>query len=643
MAILIFFLVILMQIEGIPHEKKTSQSTEELWLDTMDLSGVMQEWGQAKANKSVEGKQITIAGKTYKRGIGTHAYSEFNIDLKTSALEFEAWVGVDSEIGKNPGSVVFQVYVDGKKSFDSGVMKVSTEAKHVQVELKGAKILRLVVTDADDGNSYDHADWAMAKLAITAGSKEKPAPYKGHIRPAVILTPKPPDVPRINGPRIFGCRPGSVFLYTIPATGKDPIKFSAEGLPSGLKLDKNSGQITGSVKEKGSYKVELSATNSLGKDTIAFEMVIGDKICLVPPMGWNSWNCWGTSVDDAKIRAAADAMFKSGLAKHGWSYINIDDAWEGKRDKNGVIIPNSKFPDMKALGDHIHSKGLKFGIYTSPGPKTCAGYEGSFGHEEQDAKTYASWGVDYVKHDWCSCQSKDLKEPYKIMRKALDKLDRDILYSLCQYGMGNVWEWGAEVGGNCWRTTGDIFDTWMSMSKIGFGQNGHEKYAGPGHWNDPDMLVVGMVGWGPKVRQTRLAADEQYTHVSLWSLLAAPLLIGCDLSQLDEFTLNLLTNDEVLAVNQDRLGKQGYRVKKEGDSEVWIKPLYDGTIAVGLFNLNLLENEVSVTWEDLKIKGLQQVRDLWRQKDLGEKKDGFTATIAPHGVVLVRIGTPKDE
>lgn len=355
--------------------------------------------------------------------------------------------------------------------------------------------------------------------------------------------------------------------------------------------------------------------------------------------------------------AAADWMVKSGLAAHGYQYINIDDAWEGDRDATGEIETNKKFPDMKALADYVHAKGLKFGIYSSPGPKTCAGYTGSVDHEQQDANTYAAWGVDYLKYDWCSYSqiAKDaslgeLQKPYRAMRAALDALPlrdalpgrdacgRDIVFSLCQYGMGEVWKWGADVGGNLWRTTGDIGDTWNSMSRIGFDQQGKDAYAGPGHWNDPDMLVVGNVGWGPNIRPTVLKPNEQITQITLWCILAAPLLLGCDLARLDPFTLALLTNDEVLDVNQDPLGAQGTRRAQTAWSEVWAKPLSDGTHAVALFNKGPIRADVRVLWRDLGLSGRQRVRDLWRQQDLDPAEDAFTASIPGHGAVLVRIG-----
>jgi alpha-galactosidase len=369
------------------------------------------------------------------------------------------------------------------------------------------------------------------------------------------------------------------------------------------------------------------------------------------------------------VKAAADAMVKSGLINHGWTYINIDDYWEVKpiatndatlqgpqRDAQGYIIPNPRFPDMKDLTDYVHSKGLKIGLYSSPGPLTCGRCIGSYDHEDQDAQQYAKWGFDYLKYDWCSYTQialeqtgekqnnytlDTLKKPYQVMREALDKAPRDILFSMCQYGMGNVWEWGAQVGGNSWRTTGDIRDTWGSMSGIGFNQAGHEKFSSPGHFNDPDMLVVGMVGWGPKLHPTRLSPNEQYTHISLWCLLDSPLLIGCDMTQLDDFTLSLLTNDEVLEVSQDPLGKQAGRIAKNGDLEVWAKDMEDGSKAVGLFNRGRESSRVTANWSDLGLTGKQNVRDLWRQKDLGNFSDKFETDVPKHGVVLVRIWPAK--
>jgi alpha-galactosidase len=433
------------------------------------------------------------------------------------------------------------------------------------------------------------------------------------------------------------------------------------GLPKGLKLDQQTGRITGSLKEKGEYAVTLRAKNKLGRAEQKFKIICGPQIGLTPALGWNSWNCFASAVTANKVKAAADAMVSSGLINHGWTYINIDDYWEvhreskdptlqgPQRDAAGKIIPNPRFPDMKGLADYVHAKGLKIGLYSSPGPWTCGGCVASWQHEEQDAQSYADWGFDYLKYDWCSYGDlvrsdhslPTLQKPYRVMRAALDKVPRDILFSFCQYGMGNVWKWGAEVGGNSWRTTGDISDTWNSMSRIGFNQAGHEQFAGPGHFNDPDMLVVGKVGWGPSLHPTRLTPNEQYTHISLWCLLSAPLLIGCDMTQLDDFTLNLLENDEVLEMDQDPLGHQAARVAKNGDWEVWAKDMVDGSKAVGLFNRGFREAPVTANWSDLGLTGKQKVRDLWRQKDLGDFTGSFTAPVPRHGVVLVRIWPVK--
>ena len=470
----------------------------------------------------------------------------------------------------------------------------------------------------------------------------------------VVLTPKPSAKPRINGAKIFGVRPNAPLQYTIAVTGNRPLEYSAVNLPKGLTLDKRTGIITGTLVNEGEYTVTIKVKNGSGAAERKLALVCGDQVALTPPMGWNSWNCFADAVTADKVKAAADAMVKSGLINHGWTYINIDDYWETKpgssdptlqgepRDKDGFIIPNKRFPDMKALSDYIHGKGLKMGIYSSPGPLTCGGCTASFGFEEKDAQKYGEWGIDYLKYDWCSyrgisLEKAELMKPYNVMRNALNKINRDIVFSLCQYGMGDVWEWGRKVGGNCWRTTGDITDTWESMSGIGFNQAGHEKYAKPGSWNDPDMLVVGMVGWGPSLHPSRLLPNEQYTHISLWSLLSAPLLIGCDMTQIDDFTLGLLTNDEVIDVSQDPLGKQAGRISKSGDLEVWAKELEDGSKAVGLFNRGTTKAEVPADLKLLGFTGKCAVRDLWRQKDLGKFSGEFKTAVAPHGVVLVKI------
>ena len=348
-----------------------------------------------------------------------------------------------------------------------------------------------------------------------------------------------------------------------------------------------------------------------------------------PPMGWNSWNHFACEVSDTVVRAQADAMVTSGMKSVGYTYILIDDCWQGTRDRAGYIRPNARFPDMKALADYVHGKGLKIGIYSSPGPKTCGGYTGSYDHEEQDAKTYADWGMDYLKYDLCSYDGMgDQVAAYKKMGDALKKTGRPMVYALCQYGMQKGWQWGASVGGNLWRTDDDIRDEYYTMAELGFGQNGLEQFAGPGHWNDPDMLEIGNGG---------MTTDEYRTHMSLWCILAAPLITGNNLAAMDAETGELLTNPEVIAIDQDLLGIQGHRIKQEGPLEVWMKPLNDGSAAVGLFNRGWGAMQVTVDFREVGLGNSAVVRDVRAKKGLGPFQEKYTATVPQHGVVMIQI------
>jgi alpha-galactosidase len=524
---------------------------------------------------------------------------------------------------------------------------------------------------------FAHADPA----SMDDSDQDNSAPAKTD-----ILTPPTPSTPAIHGAKVYGAHPGSPFLFVVAATGDRPMTFSAEHLPVGLALDSGTGLITGTAPKAGDYTVTLHAKNSLGEAKRKLLIKVGDTLALTPPMGWNSWNCYADTVSDEKIRTATDAMVSSGLINHGWSYINLDDCWAEKRDSDGTIHPNSRFPDMKALADYIHAHGLKAGLYSSPGPLTCGNCPGSFQHEEQDAQQYAAWGFDYLKYDWCSygdiasgknpdakgvpmwnqsaanqspakypdmiTKSRDISPagqdaspmiyPYLIMSTFLREQNRDIVFSFCQYGYTDVWKWGAEAGGNSWRTTLDLYDDWNHLMTNGSRGKGIASYVGPGHWNDPDMLVVGSLSWGHNFHPSGLTHDEQYTHISLWCLQAAPLLLGCDLTNLDPFTLGLLTNDEVLDVDQDPLG-QAADVITPADGgnksiQIWARKLEDGSTAVGLFNLGDSPAHGILNWSDLHLTGSQTVRDLWRQKDLGTFDQEFdSGSIPSHGVVLIRL------
>lgn len=521
---------------------------------------------------------------------------------------------------------------------------------------------------------------ALAILAsATASAQSEPSDevkvpdYSGY-----ILTPEAPHTPRINGAKIYGARPGSDFLYKVAATGDRPMTFSAENLPKGLKIDSGTGVITGKVKKAGTYNVTLKAANSLGEATREFRIVIGEKIALTPPMGWNSWNCWGNTVSHEKVMASAKAILESGLADYGWSYINIDDGWQGLRGgKENAIQPNVKFPDMKGLVDSLHTMGFKVGIYSGPWVATYAAhigtqcdnadgtyewvkkglvnenyrmvdpsgeltreklwYSGKYSFAAQDARQWAEWGFDYLKYDWNPHDWYSMKE----MHDELEKCGRDIVYSLSNSALLPLADEYVKYA-NCWRTTGDIRDNWKSISGIGFGRNSSwAPCSGPGHWPDGDMMVIGNVGWGRKYHYTNLTPDEQYTHVTLWAMQASPLLIGCDMAVADKFTKSLLCNNEVIDINQDPLGYAATKIYGNSSYATYFKPLEDGSLAIAMFNLSETTQKIGFKPRAIGIIGDKIiVRDVWRQKDVAEitnDRDRFDADVPPHGVVLVRV------
>ncbi len=412
-----------------------------------------------------------------------------------------------------------------------------------------------------------------------------------------------------------------------------------DGVPQGNKFELTS-QFTGRPPVTGTLEPSKpeAALPPAPLPLPALHDVPDNGLARTPPMGWNSWNKFAGKVDDATVRAIADAMASSGMKDAGYIYINIDDTWEGPRDAQGNITSNKKFPDMKALADYVHSKGLKIGLYSSPGPKTCAGYEGSFGHEEQDAKQYAAWGFDYLKYDWCSAgriyRNTDMQAVYQKMGDALLRTGRPIVYSLCQYGENEVWKWGAKVGGNLWRTTGDISDRWQSMSRIGFRQFDIAPYIQPGHWNDPDMLEIGNGG---------MTADEYRTHMSLWAMLAAPLLAGNDLRDMSDDTKQILMNREVIAIDQDPAGKPAKQISEPNATAVVVsRPLQDGSLAIGLFNRGDQEQPVSINWSSVDLAGKKlRGRDLWKHADVALSGDAYTAAVPAHAVVMLRVSVLK--
>ncbi|MBL8174630.1 MAG: glycoside hydrolase family 27 protein [Bryobacterales bacterium] len=478
-----------------------------------------------------------------------------------------------------------------------------------------------------------------------------------------IRTPKPAVTPRFQGPRLMGVRPGKPFLFRIPCTGEKPLRFTASGLPEGIRLE--DGILRGtSPARAGEYRVKLRAQNRHGRSERVFTIVVGETLALTPPMGWNHWYTHYDRVRDSTIREAAKVMVESGMADFGYAYVSIDDCWMNKpgsedaelsgpvRDVQGRISANKRFPDMKGLTDYVHSLGLKAGTYTSPGPLTCAKFVGAHGYEEQDARQIAEWGFDLLKYDWCSygrvAASKELaelKKPYELMGKLLRAQDRDIQMNLCQYGMGDVWKWGAEVGGQSWRTTGDLGlekDTRLpGFFSIGLRNAKLWEYAGPGKWNDPDYILIGWVGSArdqrAEPRRAALTADEQYAYMSMWALMASPLFYSGMMSRLDEFTLNVLCNGEVIDVNQDTLGRQARVVRLTEAELVLAKPMEDGSLAVGLFNLGEKTGKIRASWAELGVKGKKKARDLWRQKRLGAVSAGVEMEVSRHGAELIRL------
>ena len=659
---------------------RTSGAAESVWLAQLDLANLHFEgWGRPQVDKSFTGKPLSVAGQKFSHGIGTRALTTLWLELDGRVEKFTAAVGVDDSAPDAGASACFSIVGDGRMLWTSGPIKRGEPARPVDLSLKGVRSVLLKVDHIGESHAFDHVDWADSQFVVLGAP---PRTVNTPREEAVILTPKPPRAPRINGPKIYGCRPGHPFLYRIPTTGQRPIQFAADNLPAGLRLDTATGIITGTVPDRGAYLVTLRASNLQGAATHEFKIVSGDTLALTPSMGWNHWYAHHNRVTDTMMREAADMMVASGMADVGYAYVNIDGCWQNAsadtirrpdpsrigplRDASGNILPNKHFPDMRALTDFIHAKGLKTGIYSSPGPLDCAGYEGSYLHEEQDAHQFAEWGFDFLKYDWCSynhiatggnptatniclwCKTeldlKTLQKPYRLMGEILKKQPRDMIYNLCQYGMGNVWEWGSEVGGQSWRTGDDLCGDLNRLFPVALNNAMHRSWSKPGAWNDPDYLLIGYIGDTPytgALKPCPLTPTEQYSFMSLWSLMAAPLIFSGDMGHLDEFTLNVLCNPEVIAVDQDPLGECAQVVKLTEDTFLMVKLLDDGSKAVGLCNRGETTEIVTASWSDIGATGKQVVRDLWRQKNIGTFEDQFRATVPRHGVVLVRLFSPN--
>ena len=670
------------------------------YVDAFDLSAAS--CGQGKkllAQKSVDGHPLTLAGKVYAHGFGARPESAIRFRANGKVTAFDAVVGLDDDAakagsGKSYGkpAAIFRVWADEKIVWQSGCLRLGQKPQPVHVDLTGAKEIVLETAGGKQWTALDaaNADWADARFTFVDGAKLDVDADPAGVRQLGILTPPEKDEPQFNGADIWGVRPGHEVIYRVPVSGVRPMKFSATGLPAGVTLDPAKGILRGTAPAtKGDYDIVVTAENAKGRASRVIRLAVGDTIALTPPMGWNSWNVWCYRLTQKYAMESAEAMEKSGLGDHGWAYINLDDWWEmnnsthprvqmrkddfgGRedvigpaRDAEGRILPNRSFPDMKGLTDYIHGFGFKAGLYSSPGPLTCGKCEGSYAHEAQDARSWADWGFDYVKYDWCSYDDifknetgrrahepgiyDDLSvreafiKPYRLMGECLKRQNRDILYSFCQYGMAHVEEWGRAAGANCWRSWEDLKDgwTWMELAVESRISGEYWKYTGPGFWADPDMMIVGIQHSFGFDHPTFLTPNEQYTHVSLWAMVCSPLLIGCDLTKLDAFTRNLLANDEVIAISQDRLGRPAKRIRHTDAESVWTRPLINGDIAVALVNRYPFARTLTVSFAELGLDaGEHDVKDCWTGKCEGKHAGTYSVEIPAHATKLIRIKAP---
>ena len=644
-----------------------AQSINEIWLDDLVIQKYSEGIPGISAKKNGGGETMMMVKKTYQRGIGVQSTSVLSFLLNGNATEFTASVGVD-DMGNKILKHRFYVLGDGKILFESGDMKWGDLPKNIKVDLKGIQRMGLLVMVEDQGYTKVYTNFADAKILMIGDAKPLTTP---NVDEKYILTPPSPKTPQINSAKVFGATPGNPFLYTIASTGSRPIQFFADNLPAGLSIDHETGTISGKLTQRGIYLVQLRAKNKFGEAKKELKIKIGDTISLTPPMGWNGWNSWARMIDGEKVIASANAMVSKGLRDHGWNYVNIDDAWQGNRGgKLNAMQANEKFPNFKKMIDDIHAMGLKVGVYSTPWITSYAGYTGAssnfengafpdsiknnkrafryigkYRFETNDALQLAEWGVDFLKYDW-----RIEVNSARRMSTALKSSGRDIIYSLSNSApFSNVEEW-TKIS-NMYRTGPDIRDSWQGLYHCTFKLDKWGPYGGPGHWNDPDMMILGNVTTGTEMHPTRLTPNEQYSHISLFALLSSPLLIGCPIDQLDEFTLNLLNNDEVIAIDQDPLGSSARLISDEDGIQTWFKKMEDGAYAVGFFNTdNYGKNPASffrwgnekpknytVALAKLGLQGNWKVRDVWRQKNVNLVNGAINTMIPFHGVSLYYI------
>jgi alpha-galactosidase len=670
-----------------------STHANTVWLSSLDLAKASQGYGAPQADKTVDSKPITLAGQVFDHGFGTHAPGLLAVNVN-GATKFTASVGVDDEIANDIGSVEFQVLGDGRKIlWRSGVRRKGQPPVKADVAIASQKQIVLRVTTGGDAFNYDHADWADAQFTFQ-GTAPKTAPIT--TTDPVISMDSAAGAPVIHPPFVLGTKPGAPLVWTIATTGRRPLSYSATGLPKGLSLNAATGTVTGSIAKASDYKVRVRASNAEGRDEQTIRIVAGKSLALTPPMGWNSYDCFGQSVTEAEVLANADYLAKE-MQPFGWEYVVVDYRWyepdaakqplnghEGEAldmDAFGRLIPNAaRFPSasngagFKALGEKIHAMGLKFGIHIMRGiprnaVKVNLPIEGSKFHAADAANTtdncpwladmygvrgdmpagrayynsifklYASWGVDYIKMD-------DTSRPYhtaeiEAVDEAIQKCGRAIVYSLSPGETPIASAAHVASHANLWRVSDDFWDRWETLDHEFTLAERWKSSVGPGHWPDADMLPLGHLSVANRSvdpdRQTRFSRAEQVTLMSLWSLLPSPLMVGGNLPDNDPWTLALLTNPEVLAINQDVGGAAATLATRHDDLDIWTKPLADGSRAVGIFNRGDFDRDAAITPSDLHLSGEWAIRDLWKRADLGRLGGALTTSIPAHGAAMLRI------
>ena len=623
-------------------------STDRVWLDEPQVFERFAGNGIVRACTNGE----VMVGGEFKRGLALPAPARLCLVTDGKAKSFSATFG---QLEKpNRSMLHLRVWCDGKIVASSPELNSTSLPHRVTADLSGAKWVEIEVQAT--GNPWAGKS-VLGDAYIEMEKGARPRDITALSRQLGVLTPRAVARPRFNGPRVFGARPGNPVFFRIPVSGEKPLKIAVENIADvpGLRYDEKRRTIEGCVEKAGEYKLKVSAENAAGRATREFRLVVGEKLALTPPMGWNSWNAFAHDVSDEKIRRSADAFERLDLADYGWSYVLVDDGWQIKadakgprRDSNGVQLTNERFPDMRSLADYVHAKGLKIGLYSSPGPVTCTGYEGSFLNEKTDALAYADWGYDFLKYDWCSYgniakgETVQLKYlyPYLVMGRHLRGCKRDIVHYACAYGFGDVATWGASVNAQSWRTTRDLFDFWGGVLTAMEQMDALWRFAGPGGWNDMDMMVIGDVHWSQR-GASRLTPNEQYTHVSMWAMGAVPMILGCDLDKMDDFTYGLITNGEVIDINQDALGAAAAKVQCGEGWSSWARPLEGGDFAVALVNESQIEREILFCLEKAGLEGRWAVRDLWRQRDEGEVVKGYRVSVPGHATHLVRL-SPRE-